>query len=155
MVSHQSLSDSKSPQVCGTLLSIIDNLDNGAVWMVFSYFQVLQSLYQSIGDCAECTNDNWYHWHCFFSSLAGSRYLSFFRFLSVLPWGHQELQNALLGRFSFFLLLSITRPSYLIIIINSLELFTSVLADGLSLEIEWQQVSSSLQDSSQYSGRLQ
>ena len=34
-------------------------------------------------------------------------------------------------------------PKYLlvIIIIDSLEFFTSVLADGLSLEIEWQQVS--------------
>ena len=32
------------------------------------------------------------------------------------------------------------------------EFFTSVLADGLSLEFEWQQVSSGLQDSSQYSG---
>ena len=36
-----------------------------------------------------------------------------------------------------------------------LEFFTSVLADGLSLEIKWQQVSSSLQDSSQYSGCFQ
>ena len=43
----------------------------------------------------------------------------------------------------------------IIIIIYSLEFFTSVLADGFSLESEWQQVSSSLQDSSQYSGRLQ
>ena len=34
------------------------------------------------------------------------------------------------------------------IIIYSLELFTSALADGFSLESEWQQVSSSLQDSS-------
>ena len=31
----------------------------------------------------------------------------------------------------------------------------SALADGLSLEFEWQQVSSSLQDSSRYSGRSQ
>ena len=36
-----------------------------------------------------------------------------------------------------------------------LEFFTPVLADGFSLEFEWQQVSSSLQDSSQYSGRSQ
>ena len=36
----------------------------------------------------------------------------------------------------------------------SLEFFTSALAHGLSLEFEWQQISSSLQDSSQYSGRL-
>ena len=43
----------------------------------------------------------------------------------------------------------------IIIIIYSLEFFTSVLTDALSLEFEWQQVSSSLQDSSQYSGRSQ
>ena len=36
----------------------------------------------------------------------------------------------------------------IIIIIHSLELFTSALADGFSLESEWQQVSSSLQDTS-------
>ena len=44
---------------------------------------------------------------------------------------------------------------FIIIIIYSLEFLTSTLADGLSLEFEWQQVSSSLQDSSQYSGRSQ
>ena len=38
--------------------------------------------------------------------------------------------------------------SDLFVIIHSLELFTSALADGFSLESEWQQVSSSLQDSS-------
>ena len=43
----------------------------------------------------------------------------------------------------------------IIIIIYSLEFFRSVLADGLSLVFEWQQVSSSLQDSSQYSGHSQ
>ena len=43
----------------------------------------------------------------------------------------------------------------IIIIIYSLEVFTSALPDGLSLDIEWQQVSSSFQDSSQYSGRFQ
>ena len=32
------------------------------------------------------------------------------------------------------------------------EFFTSALVDGLSLEFEWQQVSSSIQDSSLYSG---
>ena len=43
----------------------------------------------------------------------------------------------------------------IIIIIYSWEFFISVLADGFSLEFEWQQISSSLQDSSQYSGRSQ
>ena len=36
---------------------------------------------------------------------------------------------------------------------SSSEFFTSVLADDFSLEFEWQQVSLSLQDSSQDSGR--
>ena len=45
--------------------------------------------------------------------------------------------------------------THVFIIIYSLQFFTSTLADGLSLEIEWEQVSSGLQDSSQYSGRLQ
>ena len=40
----------------------------------------------------------------------------------------------------------------LLLLFILLEFFTSVLADGFSLEFEWQQVSSSLQDSSQYSG---
>ena len=42
----------------------------------------------------------------------------------------------------------------IVIIITPLEIFTSVLA-GLSLEFGWQQVSLSLQGSSQYSGRFQ
>ena len=34
----------------------------------------------------------------------------------------------------------------IIVIVHSLELFTSAIADSFSLESEWQQVSSSLQD---------
>ena len=30
-----------------------------------SYLQVLQSFYQSFGDCTECTNYNWYHRHIY------------------------------------------------------------------------------------------
>ena len=40
----------------------------------------------------------------------------------------------------------------LLLLFTPLEFFTSVLADVFSLEFGWQQVSSSLQDSSQYSG---
>ena len=56
------------------------------------------------------------------------------------------------------LVLRIVSESYKcfnIIIIYSLEFFASALADGHSLEVEWQQVSSSLLDSFQYSGRSQ
>ena len=41
------------------------------------------------------------------------------------------------------------------LLFTPLEFFTSVLADGFSLEFEWQQVSSGSQDSSQYSDRSQ
>ena len=41
------------------------------------------------------------------------------------------------------------------VIIYSLAFFISALSDGISLEFDWLQVSSSLQDSSQYSGPSQ
>ena len=44
---------------------------------------------------------------------------------------------------------------YITIIIYSSEFSPSANADGLSLEFEWQQVSSSLKNSSQYSSRFQ
>ena len=47
---------------------------------------------------------------------------------------------------SFFL-------SFLLSFVLFWEFFTRVLADSFSMEFEWQQVSSSLQDSSQYSDR--
>ena len=47
---------------------------------------------------------------------------------------------------------NITVCKQIIIIILSEEFFTPALADSISLEFEWQQVSSSLQKSSQYSG---
>ena len=40
----------------------------------------------------------------------------------------------------------------MIIILLFWEFFTAALADGFSLGFEWQQISSSLQNSSQYSG---
>ena len=43
--------------------------------------------------------------------------------------------------------------TWLLLLFTPLEFFTSVLADGFSLEFEWQQVSLSLQDSSQDSVR--
>ena len=42
-----------------------------------------------------------------------------------------------------------------ILLFTPLEFFTSALADGFSLEFEWQQVSPSIQDFSQYPDRSQ
>ena len=65
MVFHWSLSDSKSPQVSRTLLSFLAVLNN--VYLdglrLSSYFQVLQSLFQSFGDCIKSTNHDWYNCH--------------------------------------------------------------------------------------------
>ena len=53
--------------------------------------------------------------------------------------------------FCTFLILGIIRIIIIIILLLE-EFFTSALANSFSLEFEWKQVSSSLQDSSQYSG---
>ena len=150
IVFHWSLSDRKSPQVSRTLRSILAILNNDVVWMVStgpptskssspfnSPLVTVPSAPLTIGIIVTCM------FHRFFNSLARSRYLSFFS-LSFIQWSARTAKSTNL-QVLFFLLM----------IINSLEFFTSALADRLSLEFEWQKVSSSLQDFSQYSGRSQ
>ena len=60
-----------------------------------------------------------------------------------------------LFRLSCFRIVHICLSVLSLLLFNPWEFFTSAKADGLSLESEWQQVSSSLQDSSQYSGQSQ
>ena len=85
MVFHWSLSDSKSPQVSRTLLSILAILNNAVVWMVstrpptskFSIsfsnpFVTVPNAPITIGIIATSI------FHSFFNFLARSRYLSFF-----------------------------------------------------------------------------
>ena len=107
MVFHSSLSDSKSPQVSRTLLSILAVLNNSVVWMVSTCPPTAMS-----------------------SGPFSNPYVTF--------------PNA-----------PITIGIFIIIIIYSLEFFTSALADGFLQESEWQQVSSSPQDPSQFSSRSQ
>ena len=76
---------------------------------------------------------------------------------SLIPF-FASLQYSLIVWFNVSLLLPFAILLIFIIIIIiimfiHLEFFTTVLADGFSLEFEWQQIFSSLQDSSQYSGR--
>ena len=73
---------------------------------------------------------------------------TFFQFYSVVS-RVSKVDN--FADFHFFYYYKVS----LLLLFTPLEFFTSVLADGFSLEFEWQQVSSSLQDSSQYSGRPQ
>ena len=69
---------------------------------------------------------------------------------SKFPHVHRTLLSILADLTNAF-----TQFVILLLLFTPLEFFTLAFADGLSLEFERQQVSSSLQDSSQYSGRSQ
>ena len=114
MVFHWSLSDSKSPQVSRTLLSILAVFNNAVVWMVSTRPPTSKSSSPfnnplvtvpkapiTIGIIVTCK------FHSFFNSLARSRYLSFFshsfRFILCQP-GQQSRQFCNFSLFfSFFL----------------------------------------------------
>ena len=83
---------------------------------------------QTFGDCIERTIHDWYHRHIHVPL--------FFQFSSKV-----------------LVLLSLFASFQFIIILLFWERFPSALADGFPLESEWQQISLSLKDSSQYSGR--
>ena len=62
MVFHWSLSDSKSPQVFKTLLSILADLNNAIVWTVSTRPLISKSscpLRQYFGDGTKSSNYNW------------------------------------------------------------------------------------------------
>ena len=85
MVFHWSLSDNKFPQISRNLLSILTDLKNAVVWMVFicppifnsssplsNLFGILPSAPTTIGITVH------FKFHIFFSSLAWSKYFSIF-----------------------------------------------------------------------------
>ena len=104
MVFHWSLSDSNSPQVSRTLLSILAVLNNAVVWMVST--RPLTSKSSSplsntlvtvpnapitIGIIVTCI------FHRFFNSLARSRYLSFFSHsFSFILWSAGTAKSTIL-----------------------------------------------------------
>ena len=159
MVFHWSLSDSKSPQVSRTRLSILAVLSNAVVWIVSTRPLTSKSSRPFNNPLVTVPNAPitivTFMFHSFFNSLARSRYLSFFSLsFRFILWSAGTAKSTNLQ--ILFLLLIIMRSGLLIIIIiiYSLE-FSHQRADALSLESERQQVSLSLQDSSQYSGRSQ
>ena len=110
MVFHWSLSDSKSPQISRTLLSILAVLNNAVVWMVSTrpptskssspFSNPLVTVPNApivIGIIVTCM------FHSFFSSLVRSRYLSFFftffQFYSVV---YRDRKDWLFCKISFF-----------------------------------------------------
>ena len=116
MVFHWKLSDSKSPQVSRTLLSILAVFNNAVVWMVSSRPPTSKSSWPfknplvtvpkaaiTIGIIVT------YMFHSFFNSLARSRYLSFFSHsFSFILWTAGTAKSTILQIF-FFLLLIIIR----------------------------------------------
>ena len=128
MVFHWSLSDSKSPQVSRTLLSILAILNNAVVWMVSTRLPTSKSSSPfsnpnapiTIGIIVTCM------FHSFFNSLARSRYLSLFSHsFSFILWSTGTAKSTILQ-------------------VTFLRVFMPALNDGFTLEFEWQQVSSSL-----------
>ena len=115
MVFHWSLSDSKSPQVSRTLLSILAVLNNAVVWMVSSRpptlkspspfsnpFVTVPNALITIGIIVTCL------FHSFFNSLARSRYLSFFlHSFSFILWSAGTKSTILQVLFFCWLLLSL------------------------------------------------
>ena len=115
MAFHWSLSNSKSPQVSRTFLSILANHSNAVVWKVSSRPLISNS-------SSPCTNPLvtilstlitigitvTFMFHDFFSSLARSKDL----YLFSLFCGQPEWQIPQFGRFSFFWL-TITRSGRL------------------------------------------
>ena len=111
LVIHKSQSDSISPQVTRTLLSILVDLNNASVRIVsilllISNSSKLLSKLIGIVPTALTTIGITVNviFHSFLSSLARSWYLSLFRFILLSLCGSQERQNPLDRKFSFFFL---------------------------------------------------
>ena len=113
MVFHWSLSDSKSPQVSRTLLSILAVLNNVVVWMVSTRPPTSKSSSPfsnplvtvpnapiTIGIIVICM------FHSFLKSLARSRYLSFSHSFSFILWSAGTVKSTIL-QVVFFLLIII------------------------------------------------
>ena len=113
MVFHWSLSDSKSPQVSTTLLSILAVLNNAVVWMVSTRSPTSKSsrplnnplvtvLKAPITICIIVT----FMLHSFFNSLARSRYLSLFSHsFSFIRWSAATAKSTIWEIFFFLLII--------------------------------------------------
>ena len=116
MVFHWSLSDSKFPQVSSTLFSILAFLNNAVVWMVSTRSPTSKSSNPFNNPLVTVPNTPitigiivTFMFHSFFNSLARSRYLPSFPFLSVLFCSKLIQQSTILQVlfFSFFFVITI------------------------------------------------
>ena len=117
MVFHWRLSDSKSPRVSRTLLSILAVFNNAVVWMVSTRSPTSKSSWPlnntlvtvrkapiTIGIIVT------FMFHSFFNSLARLRYLSLFSHsFSLILWSAGTAKSTIFQIFFSFLLLIIIR----------------------------------------------
>ena len=110
MVSHWSLSDSKSPQVSRTCLRILAVLSNAIVWIVSTRpltstssrpfnntLVIVPNAPITIGTIVT------FMFHSFFNSLARSRYLSFFLLsFRFILWSARTAKSTILQILFFF-----------------------------------------------------
>ena len=111
MIFHWRLSDSKSPQVSRSLLSILVDLSHAVVLDSLHssfYFQVLQSLYWSFGDCIKSANSQGF----FFNSLVRSRYLFFLFSFNFTQWSAGRAKSTILQVLFFFIVIRSGRYYY-------------------------------------------
>ena len=102
MVSHGSLSDSKSPQVSSTLLNILTEWS--PLVFLFPSRPVIVPIFS---DCTKIINYYWYndqfHVPQFFSIPSqGLGIYPSFRFLSILLFSQPGQQSPQFGKFTFF-----------------------------------------------------
>ena len=114
MVFYWSLSDSKSPQVYRTLLSILTVLNNDIVWMVSTHPPTSKSFNPFNNPLVTVPKAPimigtiiTFMFHSFSNSLARFRYLSFFSLsFSFIQWSAETAKSKILQVF-FFLLITI------------------------------------------------
>ena len=129
MVFHWKLSDSQSPQVYRTLISILTNLNSTVVWMVFTcafisnssrpFTNLLVTILRvpiTVGITIT------FMFHSFFSSLARSKYLFLFSLSFNFTLCFAGTVKSATCQILFFLL-TITRPGHLAKILLSMLLF--------------------------------
>ena len=140
MVSRRSLSDNKSPQVSGTLLSILADLNNAVVWMVstrpliFKFSSPCTNPLMTVPRAPITIGINLsFMIHSFSVLLQGpGTYLIFFRFPSVLLCGKPGQQSPPFAS-SLFLLI-ITRSYHAIGLMS--RVFGIGPGDGVQSQVE-------------------
>ena len=108
MVFHWSLSDSKSPQVSRTLLSILAILNNAVVWMVSTRPPTSKSSSPFSNPLVTVPNApiTIAMFHSFFNSLTRSSYLSFFSHSFIfIQWSAGTVKSTILQVLCFLLII--------------------------------------------------